>query len=253
MNRGAVGVEGPVESPPFDPLYAYSLENNRPGAYWTCNIAFRKETLMRLGGFYEGFPFPHCEDRDLAFRALTLGPIGFSADMRIVHHPRLMTFARFKRRAHMTTSEIVLFNRHRARFGRYSRLPGAIVPLLGIPANWRMLAAAAAPRGPRRIARALSLGLLHTSVVGSRSLAELRRRPAPTSAHELALTPRATVTIRRQFRVHAPARGRVLSQRNIASDDHAEEESRQRPRIRLSTRIATHLTWRLEKMAPPRD
>ena len=34
--RESVGVEGPVTSPPFDPLYEHSLENRAPGAYWTC-------------------------------------------------------------------------------------------------------------------------------------------------------------------------------------------------------------------------
>src|SRR5215212_1006346 len=70
-----VGVEGPVSSPAFDPLYEHSLENDKPGAFWTCNIAYRGEAFRRLGGFSENFPYPHCEDLDLAFRAQALGPI----------------------------------------------------------------------------------------------------------------------------------------------------------------------------------
>jgi len=77
-NPESVGVEGPVSSPAWDPLYEHSLENDQPGAYWTCNIAYRRATLTTLGGFLEDFPTPHCEDLDLAYRALALGPIGFS-------------------------------------------------------------------------------------------------------------------------------------------------------------------------------
>lgn len=178
----AVGVEGPVESPPFDPLYAFSLENDQPGAYWTCNIAFRKPTLVRLGGFYEGFPFPHCEDRDLGFRALAVGPIGFTGDMRIVHHPRSMTLSQLRRRARMSVSEIALFKRHREQFGRYGRLPAALIPLLSIPAYFRMVFAAARPGGPSRFARALALWGVHAWAVTRSSLAAGLRQPGRRSA-----------------------------------------------------------------------
>ena len=71
-----VGVEGPVGSPPFDPLYEQSLENGAPGAYWTCNIAYRRDAFEQLGGFLEDFPDPHCEDLDLAYRAEGSGRSG---------------------------------------------------------------------------------------------------------------------------------------------------------------------------------
>jgi glycosyltransferase involved in cell wall biosynthesis len=65
-----VGVEGPIESPPYDYLSELSLENESPGAFWTCNVAYRADALRRLGGFSSEFPYPHCEDRDLGYRAL---------------------------------------------------------------------------------------------------------------------------------------------------------------------------------------
>lgn len=77
-NPRHVGVEGPILSPPFDYLYEHSVDNGTPGAYWTCNIAYRTEVLRELGGFRETFTSPHCEDLDLGFSALKHGPIGFA-------------------------------------------------------------------------------------------------------------------------------------------------------------------------------
>jgi GT2 family glycosyltransferase len=155
-----VGVQGPVASPPFDPLFAVSLEADSPGHYWTCNIAFRRDVLERLGGFYDGFPFPHCEDLDLAYRALALGPIGWAREMRIVHHPRSQSLAQLARRGRLTVSEIVLFARHRERFGRLRRLPARLFPLFSSVGFLRAMAREARrdplARGPRAMALAVA-------------------------------------------------------------------------------------------------
>jgi glycosyltransferase involved in cell wall biosynthesis len=39
----------------------------------TCNVAYSRELLERLGGFDEGFPLPFGEDIDLGWRAMALG------------------------------------------------------------------------------------------------------------------------------------------------------------------------------------
>ncbi len=158
------GVEGRVDSPPFDPLRAVSLRNDRPGAYWTCNIGFRREVLERLGGFYVGFPFPHCEDLDLAYRALEVAPIGYADGMAIVHHPRPLTLAQLAARGRMTVSEKALFERHRWRFGRAARLPAVVFPLLQAAAYSRQTLAVAG-RDPRRLIRAAALSIAYSLVV----------------------------------------------------------------------------------------
>jgi GT2 family glycosyltransferase len=159
---GHAGVEGRVESPPFDPLHAHSLRNDVPGGYWTCNVAYRKPVLDRLGGFDEGFPFPHCEDLDLAFRALREAPIGYAPDMAIVHHPRELSYRGLVGRGRLAVSEIRLFERHRERYGRASRVPPRLFPLVQSLAYWRYVLRAAG-RSPRRIARALALALGYTA------------------------------------------------------------------------------------------
>jgi GT2 family glycosyltransferase len=131
-----VGVEGPVSSPPYDPLRGHSLANEVPGAYWTCNIAYTRDALERLQGFFEGFPAPHCEDLDLAFRALQLGEIGFAPEMRVTHHPRSLSTRQLVQRGALAPNEVLLFERHRSRYGRVARLPSVVFPLLNIATVW---------------------------------------------------------------------------------------------------------------------
>jgi GT2 family glycosyltransferase len=148
-----VGVEGPVASTPFDPLYAYSIEADGPGSYVTCNLAFRAEVLAEIGGFDdEAFAF-HCEDLDLAFRAMRRGPIGFAPGMRILHHPRPMSLGEMVGRGRMTVNEIELFTRHRERFGRAAKLPPRVFPVVSAVHVALLLAPRAGLHSPRRIAR----------------------------------------------------------------------------------------------------
>jgi GT2 family glycosyltransferase len=116
-----LGVEGSTRSPRFDALYERSVQNHRPGAYWTCNVAYTRDTLLRLEGFSEAFPAAHAEDLDLAFRALRLGPIGFRDDMLVTHFPVSMSMRDVIRRARGASSDIILRRRHPDRFP--SRLP----------------------------------------------------------------------------------------------------------------------------------
>ncbi len=139
-NPDAVGVEGPTHSPPYDRLRAMSVESHAPGGFLTANLGFRRDVLERLGGFYEGFPFPHCEDYDLAFRAEALGPIGFAAGMRVLHHPRELSAAQLARRGRLGASEMLLFQRHRERYGRIRRLPAAAFPFVNAVVGWAGIA-----------------------------------------------------------------------------------------------------------------
>jgi GT2 family glycosyltransferase len=125
-----VGVEGPTVSPPFDPLYERSLQNCDPGAYWTCNVAYRRDTLDQLGGFAEIFQAPHGEDLDLGFRALRVGPIGFEADMEVMHYPASVTIRDIVRRTRYVSSDLILYRRHPDRFP--SRLPPRLQPPLAM-------------------------------------------------------------------------------------------------------------------------
>ena len=163
-----VGVEGVVTSEPWDPLHAMSITADSPGTYLTGNIAFRRPVLERLGGFdAESFPL-HCEDVDLAMRAMDLGPIGFEPSMRVRHHPRPLSLADATGRGRLLANEIVLFRRHRSRFGRAARLPAPLFPIVSALRYIGSIGRTAELRSPGRILRfaAFAVGYLANVVVG---------------------------------------------------------------------------------------
>jgi GT2 family glycosyltransferase len=57
------------------------------GRYHTAAIAYRRDALLRAGGFDETFPLAACEDVELAVRLLEQGTIGFVPEA-VVRHPR---------------------------------------------------------------------------------------------------------------------------------------------------------------------
>jgi glycosyltransferase involved in cell wall biosynthesis len=128
----AIGVEGPTHSEPYDALTQHSIDSRVPGAYLTCNIAYRKEILAMCGGFYEGFPYPHCEDLDLGLRTSEAGELGFSERMLVVHPPRDMPAPDQIRRGRMIASEVILRDRHPASYLDYRWLPARLRPIAGL-------------------------------------------------------------------------------------------------------------------------
>jgi glycosyltransferase involved in cell wall biosynthesis len=85
----AVGVEGKVtaEQPDeFAPL-GEGPSNLSGGVYLTCNCAYRREALIRAGGFDESFPYPAYEDVELAARVQQWGEIVWQPEA-VVYHPR---------------------------------------------------------------------------------------------------------------------------------------------------------------------
>ncbi len=166
-----VAVEGPVESPAYDPLYAYSVHTDVPGHHWTCNIAYRRAIFEEIGGFAEGvFPYAHCEDLDLAYRALELGPIGFAEGMSVLHTPRSAGVMDFIRRGRWAASELELARRHPEhvpRSGLPIVLPRPIELSFGHARNWQRrwrADRARLVRSPRRLVRFAAIAIGHTTV-----------------------------------------------------------------------------------------
>jgi GT2 family glycosyltransferase len=63
------------------------------GYYETCNIAYRRDALQRVGGFDEGFRHPFGEDTDLAWRVKAAGGRSvFVADAVVLHDVIPLTF-----------------------------------------------------------------------------------------------------------------------------------------------------------------
>lgn len=149
-----IAVSGVTESPRYDPLYEHSLEVRGP-SYWTCNIAYRRDVLDALGGFFEGFGAA-CEDLDLGYRAVRLGSIGFCVDMRITHLPHPISLRAQIGRGRLAASELTLYARHRDRYPTPPGVPLAALPVASAVSRWAALARAEGFRlvlRPRRLGR----------------------------------------------------------------------------------------------------
>jgi glycosyltransferase involved in cell wall biosynthesis len=123
------------------------------GFYQTCNIAYRRPLLERLGGFDEAFRAPAGEDTDLAWRALELGATTRFADDAIVWHDvRPSSFVAHVRDLPRWSAVVQATKKHPGLRRRFAwgfvwkrSHPPAVAALLG-------LAVAGAPGG-RRSAR----------------------------------------------------------------------------------------------------
>ncbi|MGH8692821.1 MAG: glycosyltransferase [Burkholderiales bacterium] len=92
-DAGAVAVEGKVfadNEGQFDPL-GDGPSNKSGGVFLTCNCAYRRDVLLRIGGFDETFPYPAYEDAELAARAQELGRIVWQPEAVVLHPQRPLT------------------------------------------------------------------------------------------------------------------------------------------------------------------
>lgn len=83
-----VAVEGCKVIPPVHPptvTYKGLLVFTRPGGFQTCNMFYRRDLFLRLGGFDLRFPF-YLEDSDLAWSVIDQGyTIPYAAESRVLH------------------------------------------------------------------------------------------------------------------------------------------------------------------------
>jgi len=85
----AVAVEGrTVIPPPPVPTMTYrGLKSfERPGGYQSCNMFYRRDVFLAVGGFDSRFPF-YLEDSDLAWSVLDRGHAIPFAERAVVRHP----------------------------------------------------------------------------------------------------------------------------------------------------------------------
>ncbi len=166
-----VGVEGPVTTPPFDPLRAKSVDVRGPGTYRACNVAYRRATLEALGGFSAEIP-RQGEDLDLGFRALELGPIGWEPRMRVSHRPRSLSLREIVGRAGDAPMEVLLLRRHRSRLGGAAWIPAYLFPYVNIVSVWTGVGRAELPGillRPGRLARLAAI-MVGQAAVATRAL-----------------------------------------------------------------------------------
>lgn len=112
-NSNCVGVEGKTYyvSKNYIPSFSDSvIQNLNGGQYMTCNIAYQRSILERIGGFDERYDY--YEDRDLALRIKKLGEqIIFNPNMIVYHQKNTMTPASYMKRAKRIRNRVLLFKK----------------------------------------------------------------------------------------------------------------------------------------------
>jgi glycosyltransferase involved in cell wall biosynthesis len=114
---GAV-LQGRTEAPPAEAVLqdAFSRAKAITALDWnyqTCNIAYPRELLERLGGFDEAYRFPSAEDTDLGWRAREAGaPTRFVTGARAWHPVQRFGVVGLVRRMRMKTDVARLTRRH---------------------------------------------------------------------------------------------------------------------------------------------
>lgn len=123
------GEQGPFFDAPF----------NYGGAYGTGASAYKAAALLEVGGLDEAFPFPACEDAELAARLLKLGHYGYVPDAVVYHPTRRVTWRlRWRSRQYWRYTMILAkrygflaFPGHPA--GPFPRLRVALAAILTLP------------------------------------------------------------------------------------------------------------------------
>ncbi|MGE0883044.1 MAG: glycosyltransferase family 2 protein [Blastocatellales bacterium] len=163
----AVGVEGKVfaeNDGEFGPL-GEGPTNLTGGIYLTCNCAYRRQTLIQIGGFDETFPYPAYEDTELAARAIQLGPILWQPNAVVLHPQRPLTARAVWRKLHHW-QYIQLMGYRYGYLGwkkypvNYPRLRVAALALLALPLAKLKTAAQCLRREPKAALKLAAFGLL---------------------------------------------------------------------------------------------
>jgi glycosyltransferase involved in cell wall biosynthesis len=122
LNRdeNVLGIEG-VTKALGSGLWDNEVENLNGGMYLSSNIIYRKEVLLRLGGFDEAFTGPFAEDQELALRIKKWGDITFGKDIIVYHMPRRIKLLEyfsgsFSRMHSLLDAEYHFFMKHRDRY-----------------------------------------------------------------------------------------------------------------------------------------
>jgi GT2 family glycosyltransferase len=110
-----LGVEGKTYyvSEEYEPTFSDGLCVNKDGGqFLTCNIAYKKSVLQKIGGFDDSYTY--LEDRDLAIRAMKHGKIHFNPKMVVYHQKITLSPARFVKTGGRTKNRVFLYKKSKA-------------------------------------------------------------------------------------------------------------------------------------------
>jgi len=122
LKEGVVGIEGKVEASGSG-LWDMEVKNTKGKMYLSCNIIYKRDILIKTGGFDDFFNsnYPMCEDQELAARILRYGKIIFSDSICVIHQPRKVNLVRYilhslKRMFYLLYSEYYFYEKQKDRY-----------------------------------------------------------------------------------------------------------------------------------------
>ncbi len=121
-NPHVLGVEGYTDGD-NTPLLSHATKNKQGGEYPTCNLAFKKDILIKINGFDEAYHFFR-EDTDIAYKVLQQGEIIFQPDVKVFHPTRSIQAKAFLNELGMTRGEIRLAKKFPLRYKQKYGFPG---------------------------------------------------------------------------------------------------------------------------------
>ena len=122
-NGDCLGVEGRTfyQYHAIITMSDYNTESLTSGRYMTCNMAYRRDTLVNLDGFDPNC-FHNHEDRELALRVLKLGVIHYCNDMLVCHQNKTLTVGAVLKRSMRAESIVYIMKHHKKSFRWFERI-----------------------------------------------------------------------------------------------------------------------------------
>lgn len=122
-NKKIVGIEGETLTfyTELHPLIhaVMNKDNHRFKVFPTCNMAYKKEILEKVGGFCHKFRYPHNEDIDLAWNILQHGEIIFDRSMVVIHPAYYRNIFKKLLWTFYFKDEFMLYNRHKSSYKKF--------------------------------------------------------------------------------------------------------------------------------------
>lgn len=111
--KRSIGVEGRTYyvSENYTPTFSDNAHNTKKGEFQTCNIAYKKKYVERIGGFDERFL--RMSDRDLALRVMKLGRIDYNPFMIVHHQKRIFSPMEFVQKGKWIEDRVLLYKKHK--------------------------------------------------------------------------------------------------------------------------------------------
>lgn len=119
LNGNILGVEGRTKTIPEKVTPFTKQVDNKGGGYMTCNMAYRKDILDKVGGFDINYPFQFDEDEDLAWNVLRYGKIHFETKAIVIHPPRPISTIDLLKKVRHLESDFRLHHKFPDFYGKY--------------------------------------------------------------------------------------------------------------------------------------